>query len=209
MNSNLPSSQDTKPNGKEKDGSETSLKRTRSSSLAAAVGPQRVPVGPGRSTTQVATITTSVTTTFTRAQRPTQVQSRVQRPVSQHPSEPGHLPQDNVVAVSRDHDMEADHAVQRQVTEVQDEQDVMTGVVDSDEEDAKATTKLINGREDDEYIWPEFSPGHAIRFAKEVDQIRSIFADAEDGEDSAMVSEYAEEIFEYMNELEVSRPPRV
>jgi len=209
MNLNLPPTQDTKPNGKEKEGPEASLKRTRSSSLAAAVGPQRVPVGPGRSTTQIATITTSATTTFTRAQRPTQVQSRAQRPVSQRPSEPDHLPQDNVVAVSRDHDMEADHAVQRQVTEVQGGQDGMTGVVDSDEEDAKATTKLINGREDDEYIWPEFSPCHATRFAKEVDQIRSTFAETEDDEDSAMVSEYAEEIFEYMNELEVCRPPCV
>ena len=53
-------------------------------------------------------------------------------------------------------------------------------------------------------IWPEVSTVRANRFRSEIDQIKEVFRDEIDDDDTTMVSEYANEIFEYMNELEVS-----
>jgi len=53
-------------------------------------------------------------------------------------------------------------------------------------------------------IWPEVSTVRANRFHSEIDQIKEIFQDEVDDDDTTMVSEYANEIFSYMNELEVS-----
>ncbi|KAI0072746.1 hypothetical protein K474DRAFT_1604498 [Panus rudis PR-1116 ss-1] len=50
--------------------------------------------------------------------------------------------------------------------------------------------------------WPEVSTARAERFKKEVDTVREIFQDELEEHDTTMVSEYADEIFEYMNELE-------
>ena len=60
-------------------------------------------------------------------------------------------------------------------------------------------------RHDDhaEYIWPEASPERAERYHRQVQAIRDVFEDEPDMYDTTMVSEHAEEIFEYMNELEV------
>lgn len=52
--------------------------------------------------------------------------------------------------------------------------------------------------------WPEVSTATAKRYQHEVDQIRECFEDAVDMFDTTMVSEYSEEIFEYMSKLEVS-----
>ena len=52
-------------------------------------------------------------------------------------------------------------------------------------------------------IWPEFATEPAHRFKDEVQAIRESYHDVIDMYDTTMVSEYAEEIFEYMNELEV------
>ena len=54
-----------------------------------------------------------------------------------------------------------------------------------------------------EYIWPEASPARAERYRRQVQAIRDVFEDEPDMYDTTMVSEYAEEIFEYMSELEV------
>ena len=58
-----------------------------------------------------------------------------------------------------------------------------------------------------EYIWPEASPERAERYRREVQAIRDVFVDEPDMHDTTMVSEYAEEIFEYMSELEVGFLP--
>ncbi|KAI0264389.1 cyclin-like protein [Gloeopeniophorella convolvens] len=58
-----------------------------------------------------------------------------------------------------------------------------------------------------EYIWPEASPNHAARFQREIDEVCARF-DAEDEEyDVTMYSEYADEIFQYMGDLEDSIMP--
>lgn len=52
-------------------------------------------------------------------------------------------------------------------------------------------------------IWPEFATERAVRHREEVQAIRQSYQDVVDMYDTTMVSEYAEEIFEYMGELEV------
>ena len=54
-----------------------------------------------------------------------------------------------------------------------------------------------------EYIWPEASPERAERYRRQVQAIRDVFEDEPDMYDTTMVSEYSEEIFQYMSELEV------
>ena len=55
-----------------------------------------------------------------------------------------------------------------------------------------------------EYIWQKASPERAERYRRQVQAIRDVFEDEPDMYDTTMVSEYAEEIFQYMSELEVS-----
>lgn len=52
-------------------------------------------------------------------------------------------------------------------------------------------------------IWPEFATEPANRFRDEVQAIRESYHDVIDMYDTTMVSEYSEEIFEYMSDLEV------
>ena len=54
-----------------------------------------------------------------------------------------------------------------------------------------------------EYIWPEASPERTERYRRQVQAIRDVFVDEPDMHDTTMVSEYSEEIFQYMSELEV------
>lgn len=53
-------------------------------------------------------------------------------------------------------------------------------------------------------VWPQITPDRAMIYEKKVQAIRDVFEDSPDDCDSAMVSEYAEDIFKYMAELEVS-----
>lgn len=55
-----------------------------------------------------------------------------------------------------------------------------------------------------EYIWPEAAPERAEKYRRQVQAVRDVFVDEPDMHDTTMVSEYAEEIFQYMSELEVS-----
>ena len=76
-----------------------------------------------------------------------------------------------------------------------------------DEQDrAEVIEKLVPAAEEQEasqYIWPDVSPNHVVKYQREVDEVRRRF-DAEDEEyDATMCSEYADEIFQYMNDLEV------
>ena len=76
-----------------------------------------------------------------------------------------------------------------------------------DEQDrAEVIEKLVPAAEEPEasqYIWPDVSPNHVVKYQREVDEVRRRF-DAEDEEyDATMCSEYADEIFQYMSDLEV------
>ena len=52
-------------------------------------------------------------------------------------------------------------------------------------------------------VWPEVSTVRAQRYRRELDDIKEHFHDEVDEFDTTMVSEYAEDIFQYMQELEV------
>ena len=54
-----------------------------------------------------------------------------------------------------------------------------------------------------QYIWPEASPERVEQYRRQVQAVRDVFVDEPDMHDTTMVSEYAEEIFQYMSELEV------
>ena len=53
-------------------------------------------------------------------------------------------------------------------------------------------------------VWPELGTERTHRFQSQINRIRETFEDYVDPFDTAMVSEYSDEIFEYMQELEVS-----
>lgn len=86
------------------------------------------------------------------------------------------------------------------------EVDAMLGL-DSEIEDTEAedTAKVTASAPKPPRIWPEVSTDRAVRYKREVDAIREVFEDEVDVYDTTMVSEYAEDIFDYMCELEVGR----
>ena len=54
-----------------------------------------------------------------------------------------------------------------------------------------------------QHIWPALSPNAAARLKNEIDQIQKTFHDEVDMFDTTMVSEYSDDIFDYMSDLEV------
>ena len=107
-----------------------------------------------------------------------------------------------------DMDIEEDHPIVGRELDTNDvagelEVEEMVVVDDEQEEDAEEeeTTKVsepLHAR-----VWPDVSPERAERYRREVQRIRDTFEEELDMEDTTMVSEYAEEIYEYMCELEV------
>ena len=81
----------------------------------------------------------------------------------------------------------------------EEEVEAMIGVEDSSSETGDEEVQF----EKQPRIWPDISTELATRYDKEIESIRSRFDDEVDMYDTTMVSEYAEEIFEYMGDLEV------
>ena len=52
-------------------------------------------------------------------------------------------------------------------------------------------------------VWPNITPERAAMYNATVDHIRATYAEWDDECDPTMVSEYAEEIFRYMEHIEV------
>ncbi|KAI9511842.1 cyclin-like protein [Russula earlei] len=163
---------------------EVGQKRTRSFSVAD--GPQRVPLAakptaPGR---------TAVTgRVFTQP-------------------EPTTLPLEGVVhlnGLDDDMDVEEMHSTKRDsiddVVTAHDEE--LENMID-EQDRAEVAENLVPTEEAEAivYLWPEVSPNHAAKYQREVEEVCTRF-DAEDEEyDAAMCSEYAEEIFDYMSDLQ-------
>ncbi|TDL25648.1 hypothetical protein BD410DRAFT_717357 [Rickenella mellea] len=91
------------------------------------------------------------------------------------------------------------------------QEDVVEDMVDvdspSDDEDEtevviekKVATPVVR-------VWPDVGPETAKRHQRQVDEVRSRFEDDVDPFDTTMVSEYSEEIFEYMSKLEIETMP--
>jgi len=182
---------------------EVGHKRTRSSSVAD--GPQRVPLAakptaPGR--TAVAGVRSSS------IQRPPLAQTLPLQRVFSQP-EPTVVPVAGVAHLNGsddDMDVEEAHGTKRDtmddVVTVPDEE--LENMID-EQDRAEVVENLVPTEDAEvlEYIWPEFSPNHAVKYQREVEEVCARF-NAEDEEyDAAMCSEYAEEIFQYMNDLQV------
>jgi hypothetical protein len=181
--------QDVAGKGKDTVKDDAGLKRTRSSSLAAATGPQRVPLGPGR--------TESV------AQRPTSRTSRpsvFKRASRQEPAVPVVIPAQEE---EKENDMDVEDIEEDPELSIinEKEADEMVGVqeqVAPEQEEKSAIAVAKSPR-----VWPDVDTERAVRHYREITEIQETFEDEIDYLDTTMVSEYSEEIFKYMNDLEV------
>lgn len=191
--------------GKDKD--EVSLKRGRSDSTTL---PQRVPLGPGRG--QVAppvanTVTARVP--LARARAPVVSNKRISRSVApvvvtQEVDEVRHTEaqiamdvEDDLAAAIRDEEEAEENVLQAE--------DVESMFDDEDSEDEE--TAHLPPPAKMQRVWPEVSTDRRLRYRREVEAVHEMFEDRIDVLDPSMVSEYAEEIFEYMNDLEEEMMP--
>lgn len=171
------------------------MKRARSSSLAAATGPQRVPLGPvkviGNATASNTTVKVDLPNAGPiRPQRPTSLRQSETAPELYKPT-PITVPEEIEESEDDSMDIEQDDAVVREVEAMIDETDEL-------QDDEKETDPVPVA-----HIWPALSPEAASRYKQEIDRIQATFHDEVDMFDTTMVSEYADEIFEYMERLEV------
>lgn len=83
------------------------------------------------------------------------------------------------------------------------EVEAMVGLTDDEVEDieVESTAKIPSAKP--EPVWPEVATERRQKYKREVDAIREVFEDEADVFDTTMVSEYSEDIFKYMCELEV------
>ncbi|KAJ7158817.1 cyclin [Mycena filopes] len=196
---------------------ETGVKRLRSDS--SAVLAQRIPLGPGRS--QVAPPVANAvharapTTRPLRATIPVLANRRAIRIVpppvvvseddqSEEEDEPEPGMNMDVEDDDEGVDLELDAAL------VEEETEVMSGVEDGEEDQLEDEDELEEetataGKPT--RVWPDVSSDRALQYQKEVQAIRDAFQDDVDIYDTTMVSEYAEDIFEYMSELEEKMMP--
>ncbi|EMD34143.1 hypothetical protein CERSUDRAFT_55628 [Gelatoporia subvermispora B] len=79
--------------------------------------------------------------------------------------------------------------------------------MDSDDELFDKVHDIVIDKAPVPRVWPDVSAERARRYHQEVDEIRETFDDEVDPYDTTMVSEYAEDIFEYMADLEENMMP--
>jgi hypothetical protein len=182
---------------------ETGMKRGRSNSTTLA---QRVPLGPGRGQVAppVANVVHATRVPISRVRAPVAtgpkrasriIAAQIREEIKEDPQSEMEIENDHV---ARDYDDEDLIANEREV-------ETMVGVDDSETEDEQdeiaGLPSSVNPRP---RHWPAIDTERADRYRREVEAIREVFEDEVDLYDMTMVSEYSEEIFEYMSELEVS-----
>ncbi|PPQ69161.1 hypothetical protein CVT26_003535 [Gymnopilus dilepis] len=191
--------------GKEKE--EVGLKRGRSDSTTLA---QRVPLGPGRG--QAAPPVTNIVNARILPQRrvvsqPTQSKRSSKVAVTVQIQEEievkDELPQSEMEVEEpvRLYDEEDDLIVNEQEVEAMVGVDNDSEVEDEDEDDL-APLPLPHSEAKTGRVWPEVATERAKRYQRELQAIRERFEDEVDMHDTTMVSEYSDEIFEYMADLE-------
>ncbi|KAF5377320.1 hypothetical protein D9757_008043 [Collybiopsis confluens] len=203
--------------GKEREKDEVNLKRGRSNS-AATNGPQRVPLGPGRS--QVAPPVTNIAPARVvppRTSRPSNVQG-LRRPARDS----------RTIAVYEDVEMDIEEYVELDVLPTEDmeppseaplvevdesfltsepEVEEMVLVEDDAQEEEEATETVTRQEPKQPKVWPDLGTQQRLQCERKVETIREVFEDDAGEFDPTMVSEYAEEIFEYMSGLETTMMP--
>ncbi|CCM04313.1 uncharacterized protein FIBRA_06484 [Fibroporia radiculosa] len=192
-------------NGKEKEVAEVGTKRTRSSAAVVA-GPQRVPLNSTRAGPVAPTVTSVHTRSSSiRVQRPhvpARVAHRVPVPVPQEYLPP--MATEDLDGEDDDMDIEEQQIVVQsssadQMNSLDAEQEVNMEAAGYDEDLELEVGDFVAKSQ---RVWPEVNTERAERYRREVDEIRESFDDPVDEYDMTMVSEYSEEIFEYMTELE-------
>lgn len=85
----------------------------------------------------------------------------------------------------------------------EEEVEAMVGVEVESSEEEEELEETAKVEPKPPRVWPEISTERAERCRREIDAIRETFDDEVDMYDTTMVSEYSDEIFEYMCDLEV------
>ncbi|KAF9236744.1 cyclin [Melanogaster broomeanus] len=169
-----------------KDGVDHGVKRARSSSQATTLGAQRVPVGPGRTETTVNAPRASIT----RVQKPS-VFKRISR---QETAVPVVIPT-HVVEEEQENEMDVE-CEDEELNEVEE----MVGIQETEilEEDVQPETLEPKSPR----MWPDVDTERALKHYREIAEVQQTYQDEVDVFDTTMVSEYSDEIFNYMAELE-------
>ncbi|KAK7044247.1 B-type cyclin [Paramarasmius palmivorus] len=211
---------DNKNTGKEKE--EVGLKRGRSNSSANAV--QRVPIGPGRAAPPVANVAPA-RAPLPRATRPLNTALNSTRQISRAATGAFVVHEDALEVDDQedvDMDVEEDLPTTTRTEEVQPPSERVTETApiqileDNEDDMAVVSDNLDSDDEVDEEpqrsrsprVWPDMATEHRIRCERDVQAIRETFDDGEEPFDPTMVSDYAEEIFEYMESLEANMMPK-
>jgi hypothetical protein len=202
---------------------EGSLKRNRPASVAAALGPQRVPIGPGRvAPPTVNPVNARVNPAPTRTFRfPVFTSNKQQNDVVQ--KEEVHevpIPRSDdmdveaevhapAVPVHEDDEMSAppEKIMEEMLAEMENEHDMFKSEGPSSPHYEESEIDESEARKEAMAEWPDMSSKYMLQQRARVDEIRETFIDEADVMDPTMVSEYAEEIFEYMEELEEEMMP--
>ena len=179
--------------GKEKE--EVGFKRGRSGSTVLA---QRVPLGPGRS--QVAPpIANTITARAPPVRARLSVATGLKRPtryLSQRIKEDIEVKEEDEHVMDLETDLDDVQTYEEAIVVKKQEEPML--MEESEPEDQMEPSTAKKPR-----VWPEFATEPTHRFRDEVQAIRESYHDVIDMYDTTMVSEYAEEIFEYMGDLEV------
>ncbi|KAF7985748.1 hypothetical protein HWV62_2370 [Athelia sp. TMB] len=184
-----------KVGGKEKDNAEAGLKRK-------SVGPQRVTL-----TTAAARARTSIA----RAPRASLLPAKRNTTASQAAStlviavDEEYGEKENSMDIEEPERFDEPEPEASLLVAEQEVQD-MVEYVSEPEDEVEAPTQ-IPAEPKPERIWPEVSTDRRARYRHEVDAIKEVFEDSVDMFDTTMVSEYSEDIFQYMEELEESVMP--
>ncbi|KAK2460884.1 hypothetical protein APHAL10511_007354 [Amanita phalloides] len=190
-----------------KESEETVLKRGRLSSISA---PQRVPLGPSRVQVSqpVATATYArpsisrhrihIPNTSRRNSRTVPVPVILHEEVIQE-EEPSHDMDIEEDPAHEEHEPEQLIELVRQEAEVE----AMIDVPEDEEEDE--SEDLVDGKHP--RMWPDMDTALLDRCQRRVEAVRETYEDVVNMYDTSMVSEYSDDIFEYMAKLEESVMP--
>ncbi|KAF8625557.1 hypothetical protein AX15_005322 [Amanita polypyramis BW_CC] len=193
--------------GKEKE--DANLKRGRPSTT---IGPQRVPLGSNRG--QVS----QPAATAVRA-RPSIARHRIHIPNvnkrhSRTVQEPDRLHEEEEIEEEPSHDMDVEEDITHQEQQVEEllkhirretEVEAMAGVEENEEEQDGAVPSLTDSKSSK--MWPDMDTSMLDRCQRKVEAVREVYEDVVNLYDTSMVSEYSDEIFKYMGELEESVMP--
>ena len=201
--------QETKQPGKEK--YEVTTKQARTVATGAQRA-QRVPLGPARVGTN-GIVVSSTTDSVKAAVEAIEARSNhIQRPPVSRPPIQKALPlpedDDDLMEIEDDFPEQDDSerpevVLNEQHERVQIQADQVDELWSESEDEDEDDNVMADDTQKGTRHWPEVGPETSKRYQRVVDAVRENFEDDVDLQDMTMVSEYSEEIFAYMSQLEV------